>query len=43
MQTVYIKRERKKKWKESDDWLTLFYALFGSLLVALVMAGVMFR
>jgi len=39
METVIIKRERKKKWKESDDWLTLFYALFGFILAALVIAG----
>lgn len=34
---IYVEKKRKKKWREVDDWLTLLYAVLGSLL-ALVAA-----
>jgi hypothetical protein len=43
MQRVVLIDDRKKKWREADDWLTLLYAVLGSslALVAAVMGATM--
>lgn len=39
MERVVLIEERKKKWREADDWLTLLYALLAGLLAAFALSG----
>jgi hypothetical protein len=44
MQRPVRREHHKKKWREADDWLTLLYALLGSLLaVVAILTGTAMR